>query len=70
MKSSKSGLVIIQRCSGCKQQIDIYVCWCGTGANSHSYEEHQFVPYGCECLMFHQTKRYVPIIWNEEKESF
>jgi hypothetical protein len=56
MKYLKSGLTIVKTCPGCKQQFDPDVCWCGTEINSHSYEEHPFVPYGCECLMSKRKK--------------
>ena len=39
------------RCSGCGNEIDPEWCCCGNSKNSHlGWEEHQFVPMGCDCL--------------------
>lgn len=38
-------------CSGCKEEIDPDVCWCGDLMNSHTYScGHMPVPLGCRCF--------------------
>jgi len=36
-------------CKGCGKEHDPDVCWCGTPLDQHTYEEHPFVPMGCDC---------------------
>lgn len=36
-------------CPGCDEQIDTTVCYCGMPPENHRFEEHPFVPVGCDC---------------------
>jgi len=44
------------KCPNCKQEIETDVCWCGMGVNEHKYDNHSFVPMGCDCLR-HDNKK-------------
>ena len=41
--------VLVQMCPECGNEIDPDVCWCGVEKKDHDYEEHNFVPMGCDC---------------------
>ena len=45
-----------ERCQGCNKWCDPNVCWCGTELSKHDFEEHSFVPIGCECGRVHQRE--------------
>lgn len=46
-------------CSGCNQQINEKLCWCGIDIEYHdsSYiEGHSFIPIGCDCYRDEEIK--------------
>lgn len=45
-------------CPGCKNELlDPDVCYCGSSKSDHSgYDNHPFVPIGCDCLRDRQPK--------------
>jgi len=40
---------IPEKCSGCGNDIDPEVCWCGELLKGHGFDGHFFVPMGCDC---------------------
>lgn len=39
----------METCPGCRNTVDPEVCWCGSPADAHGFENHSFVPMGCDC---------------------
>ena len=53
-------------CDGCEQEIDPDCCWCGGDREGHNWDNHHFIPMGCECYRDRDEPLYAALC-NEEK---